>query len=136
MRLYVKEGGIPVHHRCTKISVIAKDGEGRQRSCRIGFPSGNNGEGLSRISGEPLGLNSEAEGHWFESSSARQSTCSEEGSFSSAISGPRPAFWAGGSLAPASPVQLPGRPGACRIVSGYIDLHRGAAAQRRLATSS
>ena len=39
-----------------------------------------------------VALDSEAEGHWFESSSARHSTPSEEGSLSAAISGARPAF--------------------------------------------
>ena len=35
------------------------------------FPRENNAEGRLGIAREPVGVNSEAEGHWFESSSAR-----------------------------------------------------------------
>src|SRR5437764_14343850 len=44
-----------------------------------------------------LVLASEAEGHWFESSSARQSTSSEAGLFSGDAFGASPAFSAAGN---------------------------------------
>jgi len=62
-----------VHHRCTKMSGIGRDAAGGQGPCRIRLPREINAEGRPVIGREALGLISEAEGHWFESSSARHS---------------------------------------------------------------